>query len=75
MSLILANNSPRAALTNEQQYRLLFAATFFLFLGAAIVRRMFRRMTGEVRPAGTRMSLVAEAKATGYSSLAFAFMG
>ncbi len=75
MSLVLDNRDASLALTDQQQYRLLFAATFVVFLGVAVVRRLFRLAQGDARPAAFRQSLFAEAKATGYSTLALAFMG
>ena len=61
-------------LRDEQEYRLLFAATFVVFLAAALVMRIVRSFNGR-RSAGAATSLFAEAKSTGYSALAFAFMG
>lgn len=75
MILASQNSVPSAALSNEQEYRLLFAATFVMFLVAVVMKRLFGLAHGDVRPSGSRQSLFAETKATAYSSLAFAFMG
>ena len=66
------HNTP--ALTDQQEYRLLFAATFGIFLVATVVMRVVRSIGGGADTSGGT-SLFAEAKATGYSALAFAFMG
>ena len=75
MSLVSEIKRVLEALTDEQEYRLLFAATFIMFLVAAVVIRLFRSLRGAPRPAASRVSLFAEAKETANSSLAFAFMG
>lgn len=75
MSLALSNRDAAQTISDQQVYRLLFAATFLVFLTATVAVRLFRRVQGRARPAGARRSLFAEAKATGYSTLALAFMG
>ncbi len=74
MTLIQKSSRALEALTDEQEYRLLYAATFAIFLPAALVIGLFRSLFGGERIAGS-ISLFAEAKATVISSLAFAFMG
>jgi len=75
MSLISESKRAVAALTDEQEYRLLFAATFVMFLVAAVVVRIFRSSPSGYRLGASRMSLLAEARTMINSSLAFAFMG
>ena len=74
MSAVSDVRSNAPALTDQQEYRLLFAATFGIFLVAAFVMRIVRAIGGGAE-ASSGTSLLAEAKATGYSALAFAFMG
>ncbi len=74
MSAVSDVRSNTPALTDQQEYRLLFAATFGIFLVAALVIRIVRSIAGGAE-ASSGTSLFAEAKATGYSALAFAFMG
>ena len=62
------------AISDRQEYRLLFAATFGIFLVAALIMRIVRSIAGS-RPSVNPGSLLAEAKSTGYSALAFAFGG
>lgn len=75
MSSISLARTPSAPLSDEQQYRLIFAATFMIFLAAVAVRRFGRLLAGLEAPAGTPKSIFAEARAAGSSALLFAFMG
>ena len=72
-SVTLSQTPP--AFSDEQQYRLMYAATFLFFLGSTAVRRAGRRLTGTRAPAGTPRSMFAEARAAGSSALLFAFSG
>ncbi len=72
---------------DRQEHRLLFGATFVIFLVAAVVMRLLPVFgagqgaaaagAGSALVDGGRSSrsIFAEAKAAGYSALAFAFMG
>lgn len=62
-----------SALSDHQVYRLLFAATFLVFLVAVVIRRIGRILGAP--PAGPAKSILAEARETGSSTLLFAFMG
>ena len=75
MSLISESKRALEALSDEQEYRLLFAATFAVFLVGIVVIRLLRSLHGASRPVERRISLFAEAKATVNSCLAFGFMG
>lgn len=75
MSLALPNRDAAPPLSDQQVYRLLFAATFGVFLATTVARRLFRLAQGGARPGRDAPSLFAEARATGYSTLALAFMG
>ena len=75
MTSLSLSRTPAAALSDEQQYRLMYAATFLFFLGATVARRTARRMAGRRAPAGTHISLLAEAREAGSSALLFAFLG
>ncbi len=69
--------APRAAtvtMTDAQEYRLLFAATFVIFLVAVVLMRLVRLVGGAGSSSNPR-SLIAEARAVGNSALALAFQG
>ena len=64
---------PSPALTDKQILRLLFAATFVIFLASVVIQRIVRSFReGPTAPAKT---IFAEAKETGLSTLLIAFMG
>ena len=75
MTSVTLSQTSAPVLSDEQQYRLMYAATFLFFLAATLVRRAGRRVTGTRAPAGTPRSLFAEARAAGSSALLFAFLG
>ena len=75
MTVSSLTRPPSSALSDEQQYRLMYAATFLIFLGATAVKRLVRRIAGVGHPAGAPRSLIAEARSAGSSALLFAFMG
>lgn len=70
-----ASVSRPPSVSDEQQYRLIYAATFPFFLAAAACGRAARRMAGRKPVAGAPRSLVAEARAAGSNALLFAFLG
>ena len=65
--------APSPALTDKQIYRLLFAATFVIFLASVVIERIVRWFRDG--PAAPVKSIFAEAKETGLSTLLIAFMG
>ncbi len=73
MTLASTTPSPAPVLSDEQQYRILFVATFAIFLVAVSIKRVARSLAG--KPAGSLRSIFAEARDTGTSALLFAFMG
>lgn len=73
-SLTLGRTAP-STLSDKQQYHLMFAATFLIFLAAVAAKRIARWAGGMSAPAGTPKSIFAEARAAGSSALLFAFMG
>ena len=70
-----ASLSRSQSVTDEQQYRLLYAATFLFFLVAALCGRTISRLTGRPRASNLPRSIVAEARAAGSNALLFAFSG
>lgn len=64
---------PSPALTDKQIYRLLFTATFLIFLVSVAMQRIVRRFGDS--PAAPARSILAEAKDTASSTLLIAFMG
>lgn len=70
-----ASLSRSQSVSDEQQYRLLYAGTFLFFLVAAVCGRAVSRMTGRPRAADLPRSIVAEARAAGSNALLFAFLG
>lgn len=65
--------APSLALTDKQVFRLLFAATFVIFLASAAVERIVRLFRGDA--AVPTKSIFVEAKETGLSTLLIAFTG
>ncbi len=74
MTYATAPRPDPAAMTDAQEYRLLFATTFVIFLVAVVFMRLVR-LAGGVAPASSPRSLIAEARAVGNSALALAFQG
>lgn len=60
-------------LTDLQVYRLLFAATFAIFLAAVLLKRVGRLLGFGASAPGR--SILADAREMGASTLLFAFMG
>ena len=75
MTSITLPRAPSNAFRDRQQYRLLFVATFPLFLGAALLVRLGRWAGVGPRLTARPKSLLSEARATSSSALMFAFMG
>lgn len=73
MSAALLTRVPSPALTDRQVYRLLFAATFLVFLVSVAIQRVVRWF--RQGPAVPVMSIFAEARETGSSTLLIAFTG
>jgi hypothetical protein len=63
------------SVSDQQQYRLIYAATLPFFLVATLVGRAARHLAGRQTPSGTPPSLVAEARAAGSNAVMFAFLG
>jgi hypothetical protein len=74
MTSAFALRARSPTMTDQQEYRLLFAVTFVMFLVAALVLRLLPAFGGGISAGGPK-SLFAQAKATSSSALAFAFMG
>ena len=64
---------PSPALTDKQVYRLLFTATFLIFLVSVVIQRVVRLFRES--PAAPVKSIFAEARETASSTLLIAFMG
>ena len=73
MTSAFIHRVPAPVLTDKQIYRLLFAATFIIFLVSVVIERIVRSF--RQGPAAPAKSIFAEAKETGLSTLLIAFMG
>lgn len=73
MTSAFLTRAPSPVLTDKQVYRLLFAATFLIFLVSVAVERVVRSF--RVGSAAPTTSIFVEAKETALSTLLIAFMG
>ena len=75
MSAISLGRPSSKLRTDRQQYRLLFAVTYPIFLATVLAVRVGRRAGFVGQPPRTPKSLFVEARALSSGALQFAFMG